>query len=62
MNATMSFLKIWLLSVSFEKFTSLNHKSNQSQPSYWSTVIDVSQMAAIGEFLKVNGQQPNFQE
>ena len=59
-----SLLKIWLLSVNFEKTTPLNEDRDQSKSSR-STVY----MAVIGrgfrlyrKFLKVYGQQQNFQE
>ena len=35
---TRSFLEIWLLSVDFEKFISINYQSDQSQPSTHPTV------------------------
>ena len=39
MNAKNIFLKILLLSVNYEKFTSKNQMSDQSQPSKHPTVI-----------------------
>ena len=56
-----TFLKISLLSVNFEKFTSINLWSNQSQLGVWRTVIGCS-MVYWGKFIKVNGQQPIFQD
>ena len=37
-----SFLKIWLLSVNFEEFASMNLYGNQSQSGVWRTVIGCS--------------------
>ena len=42
MKARKSFLKIWLLSVNFEKFTSINVWSGQSQSGVWRAVIGCS--------------------
>ena len=39
---TKLLLKIWLLSVNFEKYNSINQKSDQSQSGVWSTVIDLT--------------------
>ena len=36
---TKSILKIWLLSVNFEKFISINLWTDQSQSSVWSAVV-----------------------
>ena len=56
-----SFLKIWLLSVNFEKFTSIIEYSDQSQSSVWTSVIDWSRSYFYrGKFLKANGQQVLF--
>ena len=61
-NATMSFLKIWLLSVNFEKFTNRRHLRciNHSRPI--TRLRLVALVIYRSEFLKGNGQQPNFQE
>ena len=36
---TKSFLKIWLLFVNFEKFTSVNEDRGQTKSSVWRVVI-----------------------
>ena len=59
---TKSILKIWSLSVNFDKFTSINLWTDQSQDFKRSTVIGPSISLYRGEFLEVNEQQPNFQE
>ena len=61
-----SFLKNWLLSFNFEKITSINLWLNtswtdQSQSSMSSAVIGPSKVYR-DEFLKDNGQHPNFQD
>ena len=56
---TKPILKIWLLSVNFEKFTSIYLWTDQSQHFKPSTVIG-SPYVYRGEFIEVNGQQPNF--
>ena len=56
---TKPILKIWLLSVNFEKFTSITFCGDQSQLFKRSTVI--GQFIEVS-FSKLNGQQPNFQE
>ena len=59
---TNSIMKIEFLSINFEKFTSINQKSDQSQSRVWRAVIGHSSGLHSEEFLEVNGQQPNFQE
>ena len=58
---TQSFGKIWLLCVNFEIFASMNFLGDKSQSSVWNAVIGHRQVY-IGEFLKVNEQQSNFQD
>ena len=56
------FLKIWLQSVTLVKFTSINEDPDQSRSSVWRGAIGRGFRLYRGKFLKVNGQQPNFQE
>ena len=58
-KTTKTFLKIWLLSVNFQKFTSIDQWSNQSQPFKHATVIGC---CIEVNFWKLTHMQPNFQE
>ena len=60
-SKTNTFLKIWLLWVNVEKFTSVNATCYQSQPSvlkWWLVARGVN----IGAFFKINTKQHIFQD
>ena len=59
--ANKPFLKIWLLCINFEKFTSINVTSITVEREFGGLWL-VARNLYIYEFLKVNAQQPNFQE
>ena len=59
MDANKSFLKIWLLSVYFEKFASLNEDATNHSGAFGGLWM-VAVLVYRGEFFKVNGQRANF--
>ena len=62
MNATKVITENLIVVRNFEKFTSINYNSDQSQSGERGGLSLVTLVVYKGEFLRVTGQQPNFQE